>query len=158
MRRNKSLIAVTLAGIMAVTAFPAFAAPTGPGATPEPDSYDAETRARLDDNTLEYDEIANRVHEYNPDMSRAWDSYMDSKEDYKNILTELESRYPGIKDTADGYVTAGKLTGNDVLVKTGQGLDSAYKLSLIHILPRSITRMQRSIMTIRWSTAISPRP
>lgn len=130
MRRNKSLIAVTLAGIMAVTAFPAFAAPTGPGATPEPDSYDAETRARLDDNTLEYDEIANRVHEYNPDMSRAWDSYMDSKEDYKNILTELESRYPGIKDTADGYVTAGKLTGNDVLVKTGQGLDSAYKSTM----------------------------
>lgn len=126
MRQNKSLIAAILAGIMAVTAFPVMAAPTGPGAEPEPDRYDAETRAKLDDNTLEYGEIANRVHEYNPTLSKLWDSYMDSKEDYKNILTELESRYPDVKDAADGYISAGKLTGNDILVNTGKGLDGAY--------------------------------
>ena len=130
MKRDKSLIAVLLAGIMVTAAFPAMAAPTGPGATPEADSYDAATTAKLEDNTVEYDEIADRVHLYNPDISKAWDTYMDSKEDYKSIVTELESRYLDIKDTADGYISAGNLTGNKVLVSTGKGLERSYKSTI----------------------------
>lgn len=127
MRVNKKLFAAALAGMMAVSSFPVLAAPTGPGAVPEADRYDAETLARLEDNTLEYDEIANRVHDYNPNISMAWDSYMDMKEDYKNMLTELESQYPVVKNTADSYISAGKLTGNDLLENSGRGLDKDYR-------------------------------
>lgn len=127
MRVNKKIFAAALAGMMAVSSFPVLAAPTGPGAVPEADRYDAETLARLEDNTLEYDEIANRVHDYNPNISMAWDSYMDMKEDYKNMLTELESQYPVVKNTADSYISAGKLTGNDLLENSGRGLDKDYR-------------------------------
>lgn len=127
MRTNKKMLAAALAGMMAVSSFPAMGAPTGPGAVPEADTYDAETLARLEDNILEYDEIANRVHDYNPEISKAWDSYMDMKEDYKNMLTELESQYPAVKNTADSYISAGKLTGNATLEKSGKSLDKGYR-------------------------------
>lgn len=127
MRKNRKITAVVLAGMMAVSSFPVMAAPTGPGAGPEPDKYDAETLARLEDNVLEYDEVANRVHEYNPDISKAWDSYMEAKEDYQNMLTELESQYKTVKETADSYVSAGKLTGNKTLEQSGKSLDKSYK-------------------------------
>lgn len=127
MRDNRKLMAAVFAGIMAVTPFPAQAAPTGPGAVPDPPRYDAETLARLEDNTLEYDEIANRVHDYNHNISEAWRSYLDAKEDYKNMLTELESQYATVKDTADSYIEAGKLMNNATLVNSGRQLDSGYR-------------------------------
>lgn len=130
MRKSRKWIGAALAGMMAISSFPVMAAPTGPGATPAPDRYDAKTRERLEDNTLEYDEIANRVHDYNPEISKLWDSYMDSKEDYQRMLTELESQYPVVKETADSYISAGEMTGNEVLVKSGKGMDKSYRSTI----------------------------
>lgn len=96
MRRKNQILALGLATVLtAASAVPAFAgyAPTGPGAEPEPEKYDAATLAKLQDNVLEYDELALRVREYNPNISEAWRKYGESKEDYQNMLTELESTY-----------------------------------------------------------------
>lgn len=115
------------AAVLVSGVFPAQAAPTGPGAAEERERYDAATLARLQDNRIEYDEIADLVHEYNPDISRAWDTYMSSKEDYAGIVTELESQYRTVKDTADGYISAGQLMGSQLLISTGRQLTKGYQ-------------------------------
>ena len=107
MRRKNQILALGLAAVLAAaSAVPAFAgyAPTGPGAEPEPDKYDAATLAKLQDNVLEYDELALRVREYNPSISEAWRKYGESKEDYQNMLTELESTYDDSMDNIDAVL------------------------------------------------------
>lgn len=119
--------ATVLATVLTVGICPAQAAPTGPGAPPETERYDAATLARLQDNRIEYDEIQDLVHEYNPDISKAWDTYQNSKEDYARIVTELESQYPTVKETADGYISAGRLTGSSLLTATGHQLNRGFQ-------------------------------
>ena len=123
--KTASVLMLSVA-ILAPGVFPAQAAPTGPG-PPERERYDAETLARLQDNRIEYDEIADLVHEYNPDISKAWNTYMSSKEDYAGIVTELESQYRTVKDTADGYISAGQLMGSQLLISTGRQLTRGYQ-------------------------------
>ena len=104
MKRKHQILALGLAAVLAsASVVPAFAgyAPTGPGAEPEPEKYDAETLAKLQDNVLEYDELTLRVREYNPNISEAWRKYGESKEDYQNMLTELESTYDKSMDNID---------------------------------------------------------
>ena len=66
--------------------FMAFAgpAPTGPGAKELTgmERYDEETLAKLQDNRLEYQEIRDRIHEYNPTFTKIWEDYMDGRADY----------------------------------------------------------------------------
>ena len=107
MRRKNQILALGLAAVLtAASAVPAFAgyAPTGPGAEPEPEKYDAATLSKLQDNVLEYDELALRVREYNPNISEAWRKYGESKEDYQNMLTELESTYDDSMDNVDAVL------------------------------------------------------
>ena len=107
MRRKNQILALGLAAVLtAASVVPAFAgyAPTGPGAEPEPEKYDAATLSKLQDNVLEYDELALRVREYNPNISEAWRKYGESKEDYQNMLTELESTYDDSMDNIDAVL------------------------------------------------------
>lgn len=107
MRRKNQILALGLAAVLtAASAVPAFAgyAPTGPGAEPEPEKYDAATLSKLQDNVLEYDELALWVREYNPNISEAWRKYGESKEDYQNMLTELESTYDDSMDNIDAVL------------------------------------------------------
>ena len=107
MRRKNQILALGLAAVLtAASAVPAFAgyAPTGPGAEPEPEKYDAATLSKLQDNVVEYDELALRVREYNPNISEAWRKYGESKEDYQNMLTELESTYDDSMDNIDAVL------------------------------------------------------
>ena len=107
MRRKNQILALGLAAVLtAASAVPAFAgyAPTGPGAEPEPEKYDAATLSKPQDNVLEYDELALRVREYNPNISEAWRKYGESKEDYQNMLTELESTYDDSMDNIDAVL------------------------------------------------------
>lgn len=132
MKKRYRWMAAALAGMMAVSSFPALAAPTGPGAGEQQDIYDAETRARLEDNIIEYDEIALRVREYNPGISDAWRLYRDSKADFEYVVTELESQYREVKNTSDGYVDMGKLLGADspagrMLISSGRSLEKGYR-------------------------------
>lgn len=108
MRRKNQILALGLAAVLTAASrrVPAFAgyAPTGPGAEPEPEKYDAATLSKLQDNVLEYDELALRVREYNPNISEAWRKYGESKEDYQNMLTELESTYDDSMDNIDAVL------------------------------------------------------
>ncbi|MCI9282607.1 MAG: TolC family protein [Lachnospiraceae bacterium] len=122
------ILALILSATMFITPrFSVFAAPTGPGASPETERYDAATLARLQDNRIEYDEIPDLVHEYNPDISKAWNTYKNSREDFAKVVTEMESQQQVVKDLADQYVSLGQLTGSQLLVSTGRQLDKGYK-------------------------------
>ncbi len=128
MKHRKRAIAAVTACMLAVTSVPAFAySPTGPGASPEAGRYSEEELARLQDNVLEYSEIQNRVREYNPTISQVWKTYEDTRQDYANMATELESQSQVVKDLADSYESAGEMTGNQVLISTAKQLKKGYQ-------------------------------
>lgn len=129
MRRNQTWISLVMAGVvLAVMPFQVWA--KGPGSEPEQPKYDEETLARLQDSVIEYSEISDLVHEYNPDISEMWKSYGDSKEDYENMIEEMESRYRDVKITVDNYISMGQTTGNEALIMAGKSLDKSYKGTL----------------------------
>lgn len=128
--RKKSRFAVWAAVASLSAAFPALAAPTGPGAPPEPEKYDAGTLERLEDNRIEYDELPILVHEYNPNMSVAWDTYMSMKDDYAGMVTELESQYWHVKESTDAAVAAGKLLGDRSIAAPVLMLDKTYRSTI----------------------------
>ena len=117
--------------MLAVTSVPAFAySPTGPGASPEAGRYSEEELARLQDNVLEYSEIQNRIREYNPTISQVWKTYEDTRQDYANMVTELESQYQVVKNLADSYESAGEMMGNQVLISTAKQLKKGYQSTM----------------------------
>lgn len=131
MKHRKRAIAAVTVCMLAVTSVPAFAySPTGPGASPEAGRYSEEELARLQDNVLEYSEIQNRIREYNPTISQVWKTYEDTKQDYANMVTELESQYQVVKNLADSYESAGEMMGNQVLISTAKQLKKGYQSTM----------------------------
>lgn len=131
MKHRKRAIAAVTACMLAVTSVPAFAySPTGPGASPEAGRYSEEELARLQDNVLEYSEIQNRIREYNPTISQVWKTYEDTRQDYANMVTELESQYQVVKNLADSYESAGEMMGNQVLISTAKQLKKGYQSTM----------------------------
>lgn len=133
MSRRYRWTAALAAGMMTLSSFASFAAaaPTGPGAGPEQPRYDAETQAKLEDNIIEYSEIPLRVREYNPTMVEIWKQYRDAKEDIEYVVSEMESNYKTVKDTADSYISMGKLMGSSTetgktMIQSGKQLSSLY--------------------------------
>lgn len=99
MRTNKRIVSALLSAAL-IAAFPAQAMASGPGVT-EPEKYDAETLARLQDDVLEYEELPELVHEYNAGMQVMWDSFDRMKQDYVNVTQELKSQRKSYKDGAE---------------------------------------------------------
>ncbi len=131
MKHRKRAIAAVTVCMLAVTSVPAFAySPTGPGASPEAGRYSEEELERLQDNVLEYSEIQNRVREYNPTISQVWKTYEDTRQDYANMATELESQSQVVKDLADSYESAGEMMGNQVLISTAKQLKKGYQSTM----------------------------
>lgn len=131
MKHRKRAIAAVTVCMLAVTSVPAFAySPTGPGVSPEAGRYSEEELARLQDNVLEYSEIQNRVREYNPTISQVWKTYEDTRQDYANMVTELESQYQVVKNLADSYESAGEMMGNQVLISTAKQLKKGYQSTM----------------------------
>lgn len=131
MKHRKRAIAAVTVCMLAVTSVPAFAySPTGPGASPEAGRYSEEELARLQDNVLEYSEIQNRVRGYNPTISQVWKTYEDTRQDYANMVTELESQYQVVKNLADSYESAGEMMGNQVLISTAKQLKKGYQSTM----------------------------
>ncbi|MCD8225057.1 MAG: TolC family protein [Clostridiales bacterium] len=130
----KSITVMSIAASLVLSgASPAWAySPTGPGASESESmtAYDAETQARLEDNTLEYDELQMRVHGYNLSISEAWKTYNDTKVDYEAIITEMESQYRLIKETVEDYKDLAKLMAGTETAATlrsaGNTLNSTY--------------------------------
>ena len=107
MKRLKQALSLGMAGVM-MTAAPV----TAFAASPE-FSRSAEEWARLQDNKIEYDEIADLIHEYNAtvqknaiDLSKFRKDYGESNDEwadrYRELADDLEASlsYPDVDDTS----------------------------------------------------------
>lgn len=117
MKRLKQALSLGLAGVM-MTAAPV----TALAASPE-FSRSAEEWARLQDNKIEYDEIADLIHEYNAtvqknaiDLSKFRKDYGDSNDKwadrYRELADDLEASlsYPDVDDTSYASVMTAIVT------------------------------------------------
>lgn len=73
----------------------------GPVATKVNSGYDEETWARLQDDTLEYDEIPLLVHEYNRTISEIWEDLEEMKQTIQSNAEEVESQNRKMKELKD---------------------------------------------------------
>ena len=99
MKTKKRVVSVLICTAM-LSAAPAQAFASGPGVV-EPEKYDAETLAHLQDDVLEYDELPDLVHEYNTNMQIMWNTFEQTKKDYANVTQELKSQRKTYKDGAE---------------------------------------------------------
>lgn len=56
-------------------------------------TYDAETKKKLDDNVIEYDEIEELVHNYNPNIMSMWNTYKKNKTSTEVYDDYIEAYY-----------------------------------------------------------------
>lgn len=137
MKDGKRLLAVMLAASVAAVNYTvpawALAGPGGPGTEGQiPDEYDAETWARLNDNVLEYEELANLIHSFNPNAVDVNKSYDETIQDYSNIInaanrsaSDLNDELKEMKRTGNyGSDYVEKMTEYTILKATA---DSLYK-------------------------------
>lgn len=78
----------------------AYAAPV---ATKINGGYDTETWEKLNDDIIEYDEIAMLIHSFNDDINDGWDSILEAQSDLAKGIEEAESqefKMSNLKDSA----------------------------------------------------------
>ena len=93
--RAKSLLALTMTAVF--TAVPAMQA----AASPE-FAYSAEKWAQLRDNVMEYDELADLVHEYNKTVYKNRVTYEDNRDnDFGDAKNDLWDQATDMMDQAD---------------------------------------------------------
>jgi len=99
----------------------------GPLATKVNSGYDEETWARLQDDTLEYDEVPLLVHEYNSSIQDAWENLEDARQTLLKNVQELESQQQKMKNLKESAQAKGEI--DDIIVYTGKqmALDSTTK-------------------------------
>lgn len=117
MKRVKQALTLGLAGTM-------FAAAPGAAFAASPEfARSAEEWAKLQDNTIEYDEIADLIHEYNAtvqknaiDLSKFRKDYGETNDEwadrYRELADDLESSlsYPDVEDTSYATVMTSIVT------------------------------------------------
>lgn len=135
LQKKKGLALLLVPAMCIGLAAPAFAAPTGPEADHSKELYDEQVKAALDDNVIEYSEIAMRVRDYNPAISDAWRQFQDTESDYQGMLTELESEYRKVEKLADSYRDAGKALGSSTpaghsMISAADSLQKGYQSSM----------------------------
>lgn len=136
MKTNKKLVSALLSAAM-LAAFPAQAMASGPGVA-EPEKYDAETLARLQDDVLEYDELPDLVHEYNTNMQIMWNSFGQTKQDYANVAQELKSQRKNYKDGAERDKDALDHATNP---------DDIYQLTVSYMTNKALDKGIQSVIT-----------
>ncbi len=110
-RKKRQLLAV-LAVLAAVPSMQALAFGKNVDVAPHQTSYererDAEQWARLRDNSIEWDELQDLVHEYNPTIQKLWISFRDGDKngayniDYSRAQEQIDEAYDKAMSAADG--------------------------------------------------------
>ena len=84
-------------------------------------TYDEETKKKLDDSTIEYSEIEELIHNYNPNIMSMWNAYKNNK-----TATEVYDEY---MEAYDRLMAAGDSSESD-LVK-GRMYAQAYSMKML---------------------------
>ncbi len=72
-------------------------------------TYTEDQWERLMDNVMEYDEIADLVHNFNTTITTIWDNLADTQDDLQRSVTELESQRRKMKDLKDDAKDNGEI-------------------------------------------------
>lgn len=124
MRHRARWCAAGLCAVMLATV-PMNVLAAGPAEVEIP-KYDAETLARLQDNTIEYDELLYLIREYNPAIAEAWKNYEDSKDDMQGMVDEMQSLYHNVEDTANMLMSL----PNPEMAAQGAALKKSYTATI----------------------------
>lgn len=134
----KRLITLTIAFVLAfgTTAYAAQMAPLEPsevGKTQaELNGYSEQQWAVLMDDTLEYSEVRDLVHNFNPNMSYAWSSYDKSMRDLKQSANIMASAKKDLKTTYETYkpmaafLPPGTLEGLEAAMSAAGTMEKTY--------------------------------
>lgn len=108
--RKKWISPVLLAAMLSITtALPVLAA--GPGQTedPIPEEVTQEQWSRLNDQTIEFDELGDLVRYFNPTMKNAEVSYSTAVDDYQYIYDKMRRQIKDLQDNADEIKKSGAI-------------------------------------------------
>lgn len=115
-RRNRSqsckgaAFASILFGMLLQMVMPVFAEENVIG--PSGKGYPASRWEKLTDNVLEYDEIQDRVHEFNTNFNSTWETLDQTRDDLRGYVLDLESAQFKVKNLEDAAKEAVK-NGNE---------------------------------------------
>lgn len=143
-------------------AAPVYADTVGPLGDRIGSGYDAQTQARLEDNTLEYDEIPLLVHEYNTVVVDIWDDLEETRQTLLNNVQELESyrwKMENLKEDAkDQYNIEGLInyaTQEAILKAVVSGMSSSANSMLNRSTRASLQKAEYQFVKIAQSLMIT---
>lgn len=120
-----------MSGVAAVLSIsmliPGTALAAGPLATKVNSGYDEETWARLQDDTLEYDEVPLLVHEYNSSIQDIWENLEETKQTLMKNVQELESQQQKLKNVQESAEDNGDASTAIAYAKVRGYLDGVTK-------------------------------
>lgn len=111
-------LAMTIVAVIAVpAAFPAYGA--GPGQTDEiiPDGVTEDQWVKLNDQTVEFDELSDLVRYFNPDVQNITQSISNSISDFQYILDETRGYIRDLEDDAEELEDSGATASVEGLVQ-----------------------------------------
>lgn len=102
-----------------------------PAATKINGGYDSETWEKLNDDILEYDEIAMLIHSFNEDVVDGWDGLLEAQEDLRKSIDEVESQEFKMKNLKESATNSGNIEGiiiytiqEEILNQMASGLET----------------------------------
>ena len=130
MKRFLTVI-VIMTLLIAETSYAASYAPKEPGdagkSIAELNGRTEEEWAAITDGRLEYDEIRDRVHFFNPDLSFGWDQYDDSVRKIKNSVTTAKRAKKDSKELFEEFQDADSAMGLAAISGTAKSLEKTLK-------------------------------
>lgn len=117
--KKKRFLPLFMAAVLgisaAVPAMPALAA-VGPGQTEEPlpEGVTEEQWARLNDQTIDFDELSDLVRYFNPNVQNVATQVSDGIDSYRYIYEKMRSYIVDLKDNAEAAKDSGEMTEIEV--------------------------------------------
>ena len=138
MRKRWISSALITAVLTICTAFPAFAAGPGQTADPKPEEVTQEQWSRLNDQTIDFDELPDLVKYFNPNMQNITQNIDVSLDDMKYINDKMRRQIKDLKDDTDEVKDSGE-------INTEQGRALYIELSTnVMILQKTVDAMTKT--------------
>lgn len=138
MRKRWISSAAIVAALTIYTVFPAFAAGPGQTADPKPEEVTQEQWNRLNDQTIDFDELPDLVKYFNPNIQNITQNIDVSLDDMKYINDKMRRQIKDLKDDTDELKDSG-----DINTEQGRALYIDLSTNII-ILQKTVDSMTKT--------------
>lgn len=149
--RKKLIPSVLMASILTVsTVYPAFAAGPGQTENPIPEEITEDQWNRLNDQTIEFDELPDLIRYFNPNMKNTTDSINNSLDDMKYINDNMRRQINDLQDDADEMKDSGAMNtekGMEQYIALNMAIKSLKIIA--DPMSRSVEYMNRSDSSVK---------